>query len=157
MKPTLSLLLVLVILGTSGCYYPQPKHYSQSPLNATTVGAGLLGAAGGGYIGNQINKDYGAPVGAAAGALAAGGITAILQQRHQREVQEAYEDGQRRGMSIVFDEWWSEHAILIDPAAESKEKGARTRQIAQPAGTYESVPYHKRSYPYIVQPNPAGK
>ena len=32
------------------------------------------------------------------------------------------------------------------------KKAPRTRQIPLPEGTYESVPYHNRSYEYIVKP-----
>ena len=147
----LSIIIVGCLFG-SGCYYSQPNRtYGSSGINATTGAAALAGAAGGAYVGNQLNKEYGAPLGAAVGGLAAGGITAIIQQRQQRELQEAYADGQRKGMSLVFDEWWTEHAIMVDPLAEAHDKGPKTRQIPQPAGVYESVPYHKRTYPYIIK------
>lgn len=148
----LTSIVALTAVALNGCYYSQPGKPSTSGISGTTATAAVLGGAGGAFAGSKINKDYGAPVGAAVGAVAAGGVTSILENRKAREIQEAFEDGQRRGMSQVYDEWWSEHAIMNDPVADSKAKGPKTRQIPQPAGDYESVPYHKRTYPYIIQP-----
>jgi len=154
MKTIKSLILILAAgLLTSGCYYSHPlKARQTSAFNGTTVAAGTIGAAGGAFAGNAINKQVGAPIGAAVGALAAGGTAYVLQDRKAREIQEAYEEGQRLGRAQVFDEWWSENAVLDDPAEKDRKKGPKTRQIPLPAGIYESVPYHSRSYEYMVRP-----
>jgi hypothetical protein len=154
MKTTILLLLSLTVgLFTSGCYYSHPlQSRSTSGLNGTTVAVGTLGAAGGAFAGNAINKQVGAPIGAAVGGLAAGGAAYVLQDRKAREIQEAYEEGQREARAQVLDEWWSENAVLTDPIDSTHKKGPRTRQIPTPAGTYESVPYHARTYEYMVQP-----
>lgn len=147
------ILLAAITLLLNGCYYSHPAKVGQTaPLNPTTAVAGLAGAAGGAVVGNTINKKIGAPVGAAAGAAIVGGATYIIQDRHQRELSEAYDEGERKGRAQVFDEWWSENAILNDPAEKTDKKGLKTRQIQLPAGDYESVPYHRRTYPYIVKP-----
>lgn len=152
MKIQLALLSAATLL-LNGCYYSHPAKVGQTaPFNTTAAVAGLGGAAGGAAVGNAINKDLGAPVGAAAGAAIAGGATYIIQSRHQRELSEAYEEGQRKGRAQVFDEWWSENAVLNDPTEKTDKKGPRTRQIQLPAGDYESVPYHRRTYPYIAKP-----
>ena len=154
MKTIRSFVLILAAgLLASGCYYSHPLQGRQpSAFNGTTVAAGTIGAAGGAFAGNAINKQVGAPIGAAVGALAAGGTAYVLQDRKAREIQEAYEDGQRQGRAQVLDEWWSENAVLDDPAEKDRKKGPRTRQVPLPAGIYESVPYHSRSYEYMVQP-----
>ena len=56
------------------------------------------------------------------------------------------------GRAQVLDEWWTENAVLNNPADKDSKKEPRTRQIPLPEGTYESVPYHNRSYEYIVKP-----
>ena len=152
MKIMKSIILILAVgLLTSGCYYSHPlKGRQTSAFNGTTVAAGTIGAAGGAFAGNAINKDVGAPIGAAVGALAGGGTAYVLQDRKAREIQEAYEEGQRLGRAQVLDDWWSENAVLNDP--EERKKGPRTRQIPLPAGVYESVPHHSRSYEYMVRP-----
>jgi len=152
MKTIKSLILILTGgLLTSGCYYSRPlQARPASAFNGTTVAAGTIGAAGGAFAGNAINKQVGAPIGAAVGALAAGGTAYVLQDRKAREIQEAYEEGQRQGRAQVLDEWWSENAVLDDP--REHKKGPRTRQIPSPAGVYESVPYHSRSYEYMIRP-----
>ncbi len=94
----------------------------------------------------------GAPVGAAVGALAGGGAAYVLQDRKAREIQEAYEQGQREGRAQVLEDWWSDNAVLDDPADNERKKGPKTRQVPLPAGVYESVPYHSRSYEYMVRP-----
>lgn len=154
MKTINSVILILAAgFLTSGCYYSHPlKARQTSAFNGTTVAAGTIGAAGGAFAGNAINKQVGAPIGAAVGALAAGGTAYVLQDRKAREIQEAYEEGQRQGRAQVLDEWWSENAVLDDPAEKERKKGPRTRQIPLPAGVYESVPYHSRSYEYMVRP-----
>jgi hypothetical protein len=157
MKAIKSLIPVLAAgFLAGGCYYSHPLQVRQpSAFNGTTVAAGTIGAAGGAFAGNAINKQVGAPVGAAVGALAAGGTAYVLQDRKAREIQEAYEDGEREGRAQVLDEWWSENAVLDDPGGPSGQdhkKGPRTRQIPLPAGIYESVPYHSRSYEYMVRP-----
>ena len=154
MKAITSLIPILAAgFLSSGCYYSHPLQGRQpSAFNGTTVAAGTIGAAGGAFAGNAINKQVGAPVGAAVGALAAGGTAYVLQDRKAREIQEAYEEGQRQGRAQVLDEWWSENAVLNDPDGKERKKGQRTRQIPQPAGVYESVPYHARSYEYMVTP-----
>ncbi len=154
MKTIKSIILILAAgLLTSGCYYLHPlKARQTSGFNGTTVAAGTISAAGGAFAGNAINKQVGAPIGAAVGALAAGGTAYVLQDRKAREIQEAYEEGQRQGRAQVLDEWWSENAVLDDPAEKDRKKGPRTRQIPLPAGVYESVPYHSRSYEYMVRP-----
>ena len=89
MKKTI-LLAFSAIPFLSGCYYPQPSNIGQdSGINSTTVLVGAAGAAGGGYVGSKMNSEYGAPVGAAVGGLAAGGVTAMVQSRKQRELAEA--------------------------------------------------------------------
>jgi len=154
MKIPIPLILTAAVgLMAGGCYYPQPANTGQtSAFNATTVAAGALGGAGGAFAGQAINKDYGAPVGAAVGTVAAGGITYAVQERKQRELQEASAEGQRQGRAQVMDEWWTENAVLNDPADKESKKGPKTRQIPLPEGVYESVPYYKRSYEYIVKP-----
>ena len=154
MKMPITLALTAAVgLMAAGCYYPQPAQTGQtSAFNGTTVMAGALGGAGGAFAGQAINKDYGAPVGAAVGTVAAGGITYALQERKQREIQESYAEGHRQGRAQVLDEWWTENAVLNNPADKDGKKGPRTRQIPLPEGTYESVPYHNRSYEYIVKP-----
>src|SRR5208283_3791587 len=83
----------LAIPVLSGCYYPQPSNIGQdSGINSTTLLVGAAGA-GGGYVGSKMNSEYGAPVGAAVGGLAAGGVTAMIQSRKQRALAEAYEEG----------------------------------------------------------------
>ena len=147
------ILLAATTLVLNGCYYSHPAKVGRTaPFNTTTAVAGMAGAAGGAAVGSAINKKIGAPVGAAAGAAIAGGATYILQDRHQHELSEAYEEGQRKGRAQVFDEWWSENAVLNEPAEKSDKKGPKTRQIQLPAGDYESVPYHRRTYPYIIKP-----
>ena len=105
MKIPITLALTAVVgLMAAGCYYPQPAQTGQtSAFNGTTVMAGALGGAGGAFAGQAINKDYGAPVGAAVGTVAAGGITYALQERKQREIQESYAEGQRQGRAQVLD------------------------------------------------------
>lgn len=151
MKIMKSIILILAVgLLTSGCYYSHPlKGRQTSAFNGTTVAAGTIGAAGGAFAENAINKDVGAPIGAAVGALAGGGTAYVLQDRKAREIQEAYEEGQRLGRAQVLDDWWSENAVLNE--TEERKKGPRTRQIPLPAGVYESVPYHSRSYEYMVR------
>ena len=137
----------------SGCYYTQPAKRGQtSAVNGSTLLATGAGAVGGAFAGNAINKDYGAPVGAAVGGLLAGGATAIFQSRKQLELIEAYEDGERRGRAQVYDEWWDDVAIFNDPMDKINKQGPKTRQIPLPAGDYESVPYHNRTYEYMVSP-----
>jgi hypothetical protein len=149
---TLAFTAAVGLMATS-CYYPQPAKTGQSSaFNGTTAVAGALGGAGGAFAGQAINKDYGAPVGAAIGTVAAGGITYALQERKQRELQEACAEGERQGRAQVLDEWWTENAVLNDPADKDGKKGPKTRQIPLPEGVYESVPYHRRSYDYIVKP-----
>lgn len=157
MKTIKSLIPILAVgLLASGCYYSHPlQARPTSSFNGTTVAAGTLGAAGGAFAGNAINKQVGAPIGAAVGALAAGGGAYVLQDRKAREIQEAYEEGQRQARAQVLEDWWSENAVLDDPGGPSGQdhkKGPRTRQIPLPAGIYESVPYHSRSYEYMIQP-----
>lgn len=154
MKTIKSIILILAVgLLTTGCYYSHPlKGRQTSAFNGTTVAAGAVGAAGGAVAGNAINKQVGGPIGAAVGTLAAGGTAYVLQDRKAREIQEAYEEGQRQGRAQVLDDWWSENAVLDDPAEKERKKGPRTRQIPLPAGVYESVPYHSRSYEYMVRP-----
>ena len=154
MKTMKSIILALAVgLATSGCYYSHPlQSRPASAFNGTTVTAGAVGAAGGALIGNSVNKQVGGPIGAAVGTLAAGGTAYALQNRKQRELEEAYEEGQRQGRAQVLDDWWSENVVLNDPAERAGKKGPRTRQIPLPAGIYESVPYHSRSYEYMVRP-----
>jgi len=147
----MAILLVPVVL--SGCYYAQPGNVGQgSALNGTTATAGILGAAGGAFAGNAIDKNYGAPIGAAVGGLALGGAAYILEARKQRELAEAYEEGQRKGRAQVYEEWWDDVAIFNDPADQAGKHGPKTRQVPLPAGDYESVPYLNRTYEYIVSP-----
>jgi hypothetical protein len=115
---------------------------------------GAAGAAGGGFAGNMLNKDWGAPVGAAVGGLAAGGITALIQNSAQRAKIEAYEEGEKKGRAQVYDEWWDEVAIFNDPLDKAAKHGPKTRQVQLPAGEYESVPYLNRTYEYMVAPKP---
>ncbi len=154
MKTSFTLAITAAVsLMAAGCYYPQPAQTGNaSAFNGTTAVAGALGGAGGAFAGQAINKDYGAPVGAAVGTVAAGGITYALQERKQRELQEAYAEGERQGRAQVLDEWWSENAVLSDPADRGGKKGPKTRQVPLPEGIYESVPYHSRSYEYMVKP-----
>lgn len=152
-KIFLSTLLASSMLFTGCAYYSYPsKTGGKSGLTGTTAVATLAGAAGGGYVGNQINDKYGAPIGAAVGAATAGGLAYSLQAKQQREMEEAYEEGQRKGRAQVYEEWWSEHAILNDPLDSLNKKGPKTRQVQLPEGFYESVPYHNRTYEYIAQP-----
>jgi hypothetical protein len=152
MKKTI-LLAFSVIPFLSGCYYPQPSNIGQdSGINSTTLLVGAAGAAGGGYVGSKMNSEYGAPVGAAVGGLAAGGVTAMVQSRKQRELAEAYEEGLRKGRAQVYDDWWDDVAIFNDPLDQLNKKGPKTRQIPLPAGEYESVPYHNRTYEFLVSP-----
>jgi hypothetical protein len=152
MKIQLAFLATATLL-LNGCYYSHPAKVGQTaPFNMTTAVAGMAGAGGGAAVGNAINRKIGAPVGAAAGAAIAGGATYIIQDRHQRELSEAYDEGKRKGRAQVFDEWWSENAVLNDPGEKTDKKAPKTRQIQLPAGDYESVPYHRRTYPYIVKP-----
>ena len=146
-----TILLIAVACLASGCYYTQPQRYGGQPSLGTTAVGAVSGAAGGAAVGNAINKDYGAPVGAAAGAVLGGGIAYTLAQRQQREVAEAYDAGERKGRAQVFDEWWSEIAITNDPMEKNKP-GPKTRQVQLPEGDYESVPYHRRTYPYMIKP-----
>jgi hypothetical protein len=44
-------------------------------------------------------------------------------------------------------------AVFSDPLDTAK-KGPKTRQIDLPSGSYESVPYLDRTYPYMVSPKP---
>jgi len=146
----------LAIPLLAGCYYPSPNPSigQTSPIDSTTMMVGAAGAAGGGYIGSQMSSKWGAPIGAAAGGLGAAGITSMIQNNSQRDKMEAYEEGQRLGRAQVYDEWWDDVAIFNDPLDSVNKKGPKTRQIDLPAGTYESVPYHDRTYPYMVSPNP---
>jgi len=98
MKISITLAFTAAVgLMATGCYYPQPANTGQtSAFNGTTAVAGALGGAGGAFAGQALNKDYGAPVGAAIGTVAAGGITYALQERKQRELQEACAEGNGR-------------------------------------------------------------
>lgn len=152
MKKTI-LLAFLAIPVLSGCYYPQPSNIGQdSGINSTTLLVGAAGAAGGGYVGSKMNSEYGAPVGAAVGGLAAGGVTAMIQSRKQRDLAEAYEEGLRKGRAQVYDDWWDDVAVFNDPLDQLNKRGPKTRQIPLPAGEYESVPYHNRTYEFLVSP-----
>lgn len=146
--------LLALSLTLSGCaYYSHPAKIGQtSAFNGTTAAFGLAGAAGGAALGNALDKDIGAPIGAAAGAVLAGGASYVVQQRHQRQLAEAHAQGLRQGRAQVYDEWWSENAILNDPSEKAGKKGPKTRQVQLPEGFYESVPYHRRSYKYLVTP-----
>ena len=136
MKKTI-LLAFSAIPFLSGCYYPQPSNIGQdSGINSTTLLVGAAGAAGGGYVGSKMISEYGAPVGAAVGGLAAGGVTAMVQSRKQRELAEAYEEGLRKGRAQVYDDWWDDVAIFNDPLDQLNKKGPKTRQIPLPAGEY---------------------
>ena len=129
MKKTI-LLAFLAIPVLSGCYYPQPSNIGQdSGINSTTLLVGAAGAAGGGYVGSKMNSEYGAPVGAAVGGLAAGGVTAMIQSRKQRDLAEAYEEGLRKGRAQVYDDWWDDVAVFNDPLDQLNKKGPKTRQI----------------------------
>ena len=146
MKKTI-LLAFLAIPVLSGCYYPQPSNIGQdSGINSTTLLVGAAGAAGGGYVGSKMNSEYGAPVGAAVG------VTAMIQSRKQRDLAEAYEEGLRKGRAQVYDDWWDDVAVFNDPLDQLNKKGPKTRQIPLPAGEYESVPYHNRTYEFLVSP-----
>ncbi len=152
-----SLLLTLVTLPfLAGCYYPSqnPSIGQTSPFNTTTMLVGAGGAAAGGFAGNAINKTWGAPVGAAVGGLGAAGLTAMIQNNAQRDKMEAYEEGKREGRVEVFDQWWDDVAVFSDPLDIANKKGPKTRQIDLPSGSYESVPYLDRTYPYMVSPKP---
>jgi len=152
MKKTI-LLAFLAIPVLSGCYYPQPSNIGQdSGINSTTLLVGTAGAAGGGYVGLTMHSEHGAPVGAAVGGLAAGGVTAMIQSRKQRDLAEAYEEGLRKGRAQVYDDWWDDVAVFNDPLDQLNKKGPKTRQIPLPAGEYESVPYHNRTYEFLVSP-----
>ena len=70
----------------------------------------------------------------------------------QRELAEAYEEGLRKGRAQVYDDWWDDVAIFNDPLDQLNKKGPKTRQIPLPAGEYESVPYHNRTYEFLVSP-----
>lgn len=153
MKKNLFLTLAIIPL-LSGCYYSQPGNVGgDSGMNGTTAMLAGAGAVGGAAAGNAINKDYGAPVGAAVGGIVVGGATAIFQNRQARDLAEAYETGKREGRAFVYNEWWDDIAIFNDPMDQVNKKGPKTRQIQVPAGTYESVPYDNRSYEAIVSPN----
>ena len=129
MKKTI-LLAFLAIPVLSGCCYPQPSNIGQdSGINSTTLLVGAAGAAGGGYVGSKMNSEYGAPVGAAVGGLAAGGVTAMIQSRKQRDLAEAYEEGLRKGRAQVYDDWWDDVAVFNDPLDQLNKKGPKTRQI----------------------------
>lgn len=146
------ILILTAGLMTCGCYYSHPQTgRTSSGFSGTTVVAGTVGAASGALAGNAINKDVGAPIGAAVGTVVGGGAAQVMQSRKARELQEAYEEGQREGRAQVLDQWWSENAILSEPGGDGR-KGPKTRQIPLPAGTYESVPYLSRSYEFMVTP-----
>jgi hypothetical protein len=154
MKHSLFLVCSLIPL-LSGCYYNQPADVGQgSAINGTTLAMTGAGAVGGAFAGNAIDSGgVGAAVGAGAGALVVGGATALIQNRQQKELAEAYEAGKKEAMAKVYQDWWSDNAVFSDPLADANKKGPKTRQIQLPAGTYESVPYDNRSYEAIVSPN----
>lgn len=157
MKKTIVITLAVASLLPllSGCYYNQPADIGQgSPVNGTTMALTGAGAVGGALAGNAIDSGgVGAGVGAAAGALVVGGATAIIQNRQQKELVEAYEAGKREAYAHVYQEWWDDTAVFNDPTPDPNKKGPKTRQVGLPAGTYESVPYDNRSYEAIVSPN----
>ena len=135
-----------------GCqtYHAPVDVGAESPYGASTGVAALAGGAGGAALGNEMGGTMGAAAGGVAGAAVVGGGYALLQSSDQKAKQAAYQAGLTAGREAAL-EWVDDGYDMFDPS-QTVRKGPKISEITLPSGDYESVPYLRRSYNYMVTP-----
>lgn len=136
-----------IIVITTGCT-PQPKLYPPEQSGFSNGAVLAAGAGGGAYIGNSINKDYGAPVGAVVG-LGAGMLTNSYLSGKEREAYFAgLAEGARQERSKLMREYWKERTLSLNQNGQTgggipNPRG--TDSIYYPAGVVDGVRYGPRN------------
>lgn len=141
MKNTLTLLsLVAILFAQTGCM-SSPISVGSKPMSYPEWAIMGLGAAGGAAIGQNLQDDWGAPIGA---AVAMAGTAAYLQHQSQREAQlvaEAKEEARREERAKLMQDYWIEAS---GQDGVGTWRGAE-RDVRYDAGVYDGIAYESRN------------
>lgn len=152
MKNTLLFLTLLgIIFSQTGCMSSPISVGTGRPMSYPEWAILGLGAAGGAAVGQNIQDDWGAPIGA---AVAMAGTAAYLKYNDHREAQlvaEAKEEARREERAKLMQDYWLE-------ASGSDSVGSwrgSERDVRYDAGVYDGIAYERRDIPrqfYFQEP-----